>query len=150
VVSTPNEETCPARPARQPALRPRRRRGEGVRRARRLAALLACEVRLRVLAAEHRCPAAATDGNPATTADPAWTPLLPPPPYPDYTGIDLDVSSSVTGTTRHFDTVAALDAETMNARIWLGFHFRRAMTDGNLLGHRAAEWTIAHELRPTR
>ena len=27
---------------------------------------------------------AAVDGNPATTADPTWTPLLPTPPIPDY------------------------------------------------------------------
>jgi hypothetical protein len=27
---------------------------------------------------------AAIDGNPATTADPTWTPLLPTPPIPDY------------------------------------------------------------------
>ena len=25
-----------------------------------------------------------TDGNPATTADPTWTPLLTTPPYPEY------------------------------------------------------------------
>jgi len=25
-----------------------------------------------------------TDGNPATTADPSWTPLLTTPPYPDH------------------------------------------------------------------
>ena len=25
-----------------------------------------------------------TDGNPATTADPTWTPLVVNPPYPDY------------------------------------------------------------------
>ena len=28
--------------------------------------------------------AAETDGNPATTADPTWTPLIPNPPYSDY------------------------------------------------------------------
>lgn len=28
--------------------------------------------------------AAATDGNPATAADPTWTPLVPTPPIPDY------------------------------------------------------------------
>jgi hypothetical protein len=111
-----------------------------------------------------------TDGNPATEPDPAWNSLVPAPPYPDYTSghacltgaasqvyghlfgrrsIDLDVSSSVTGTTRHYASVTALDQETMNARIWLGIHFRRAMTDGNMIGHRAAAWLIAHELRPT-
>ncbi len=64
-----------------------------------------------------------TDGDPATTADPTWEPLVPTPPYPEYasghaciTGaativfgylfgqrsIDMNIVSSVTGTTRHF------------------------------------------------
>lgn len=110
-----------------------------------------------------------TDGNRATRPNTTWTPLVQTPPYPDYvsghasvtgaaTGtfaylfgarsLDLDISSSVTGTTRHYDSAAALDAETMNARIWLGLHFRKAMTDANRLGHRTATWTITHELRP--
>ena len=52
-------------------------------------------------------------------------------------------------TTRHFDTVAQLDAETMNARIWLGLHFRKAMTDGNAVGHAAADWVAANYFQPT-
>ncbi|MGY4770013.1 vanadium-dependent haloperoxidase [Kribbella sp. CWNU-51] len=109
-----------------------------------------------------------TDGNPATKPDATWMSLVQTPPYPDYvsghasgtgaaTGtfsylfgarsINLDISSSVTGTTRHYDSAAALDAETMNARIWLGIHFRKAMTDANRLGHRTATWTITHEFR---
>ncbi len=91
--------------------------------------------------------------------DPAWASLAPAPPYPEYTSghacltgaatgtfahlfgarsMNVDVGSSVTGTTRHFDSAAALDAEAMNARIWLGLHFRRAMVDGNVAGHHAA------------
>jgi hypothetical protein len=110
-----------------------------------------------------------TDGNPATTADPTWTPLVATPPYPEYvsghacfTGsasetfsrlfgarsIDIDVSSSVTSTSRHYATAAALDAETKNARIWLGLHFRQAMDDGNRLGHRVSTWTATHEFQP--
>lgn len=113
-----------------------------------------------------------TDGNPATQADPAWTPLVPTPPYPDYvsghacvTGaasgtysrlfgrnsLDVDLSSSVTSTistTRHYDSAAALDTETKNARIWLGLHFRQAMDDGNRLGHRTVTWTASHEFQP--
>lgn len=113
---------------------------------------------------------AATDGNPATVPDPNWSPLVPTPPYPDYTSghacltgatsgtfshlfggtsLDLVVSSPVTGTSRRYDTAAALDAETMNARIWLGIHFRTAMTDGNQLGHRIADLTATSQLRPT-
>jgi hypothetical protein len=100
-----------------------------------------------------------TDGNPATTPDPSWTPLTGTPAYPDYpsghaclTGatagglsalfgarhIDLNVSSAVTMTARHYESARALDDDTMNARIWLGLHFRRAMTDGNRLGHEVA------------
>lgn len=111
-----------------------------------------------------------TDGNPATAADPGWTPLVATPPYPDYvsghacvTGaatqtfahlfgarsMDVTLTSAVTGTVRHYDSAAALDRDTMNARIWLGLHFRRAMTDGNALGHATARWDTAHHLRPT-
>jgi len=110
-----------------------------------------------------------TDGNPATAPDPAWASLAQTPPYPDYTsghacltgaltgtlgylfgrrGLDLVLSSTVTGTTRHYDSLAALDRDTQNARIWLGLHFRRAMTDGLRIGHGAAAWVTAHELRP--
>ncbi|MFC6156805.1 vanadium-dependent haloperoxidase [Kribbella jiaozuonensis] len=110
-----------------------------------------------------------TDGNPATEADASWMSLLQTPPYPDYvsghasitgaaTGtfsylfgarsLNLDVPALVSTASRHFDSAAALDAETMNARIWLGFHFRKAMTDANQLGHRSASWTIGHEFQP--
>jgi hypothetical protein len=37
----------------------------------------------------------------------------------------------------------------MNARIWLGLHFRTAMTDGNHLGHAVSEWAAAHYFQPT-
>jgi len=58
------------------------------------------------------------------------------------------VTSTVTGTTRHYDTAAALDTETMNARIWLGLHFRKAMTDGSRMGHRSADWASGHYFQP--
>jgi hypothetical protein len=112
-----------------------------------------------------------TDGNRATKPDPTWSSLVATPPYPDYVSghacvsgaasetfgrlfgarsINVDVFSTVTGTTRHFRTAAALDAETENARIWLGLHFRQAMDDGNHLGHRVATWTASHEFQPRR
>ena len=110
-----------------------------------------------------------TDGNPATIADPSWTPLVANPPYPEYpsghaclTGattnglgallgrqnIDLVVSSAVTGTTRHYATERALDQETMNARVWLGIHFRKAVVDANRLGHRVSRWALQHYFQP--
>ena len=111
-----------------------------------------------------------TDGNDMTEPDADWTPLVQNPPYPEYpsghaciTGamsntlgylfgadtIDLNVSSSVTGTSRHYDTADSLDEETMNARIWLGIHFRKGMTDGNQLGHDVSNWGITHYFQPT-
>ncbi|HET6533650.1 MAG TPA: vanadium-dependent haloperoxidase [Actinoplanes sp.] len=103
--------------------------------------------------------------------DPAWTPLVPNPPYPEYpsghaclTGsfagtlaylfgarsIDLTLSSSVTGTTRHYDTTAALIVDTRNARIWLGLHFRRAMVDATAIGLYTARWVQHRHFQPTR
>ena len=38
----------------------------------------------------------------------------------------------------------------MNARIWLGIHFRRAMTDGNQLGQDVAAFVLGHAFQPTR
>ncbi|MGZ6643983.1 MAG: vanadium-dependent haloperoxidase [Solirubrobacteraceae bacterium] len=114
---------------------------------------------------------AGTDGNPDTTADAAWKPLIDTPPYPDYPSghaclsgsyagglsalfgarhIDLNVSSAVTKTVRHYETERQLNEDTMNARIWLGIHFRRAMTDGNQLGHDVAAFVLGHAFQPTR
>ena len=116
-------------------------------------------------------PLAGTDGNPSTRPDAEWLPLVTTPPYPEYTSghacitgsvtrglsivlgspsIDLDVSSAVTGTSRHYDTASELNRETMNARIWLGIHFRTAMTDGNRLGRRTAAYVAHHEFQRSR
>jgi hypothetical protein len=110
-----------------------------------------------------------TDNNPATNADPAWTPLVANPPYPEYPSghaclsgatanglsyllgpqhLDLVVSSAVTGTTRHYVTEDALNQDTMNARVWLGIHFRKAVVDGNRLGHQVSRWALRHYFQP--
>jgi hypothetical protein len=111
-----------------------------------------------------------TDGNDITDPDPTWTPLIATPPYPEYTSghacitgatsgtvgalfgagtIDLNVPSLSAAPPRHFATADALDQETMNARIWLGLHFRKAMTDGNQLGHDVADFGTTHYFQPT-
>lgn len=112
---------------------------------------------------------AAADGNEQTEADPGWTPLVPNPPYPDYpsghacvtgaasgtfgslfgaTRLGLEIPSLASTAPRQFDSALALDQETMNARIWLGIHFRRAMTDGNGLGHAVASWASSQYFQP--
>ncbi|MFI5893585.1 vanadium-dependent haloperoxidase [Actinoplanes sp. NPDC051513] len=111
-----------------------------------------------------------TDGNPATAADPAWTPLLTTPNYPDYVsgynaviaassralehvvGARLNltlVSTAAPGATRHYDSGTALRGDVVDARIWLGIHFRTADTVARTLGIDLADWAARHYFRPT-
>jgi hypothetical protein len=100
------------------------------------------------------------DGNPATTPDPAWTSLRAAPPYPENPSghgcvssavaesleelfgrgqVDMAVHSTVTGTTRWYDDADTWVDEVVDARIWLGFHFRDAMDDSREIGEGVAE-----------
>ena len=111
-----------------------------------------------------------TDGNPATSPDPTWTPLLTTPNYPDYTsGYNAEIASSsraleelfgagrlnlslistaVPGATRHYDDADALRTDVVNARIWLGIHFRFADIGARNLGTGLASWTLHHYFQP--
>ncbi|MGX1129102.1 hypothetical protein RKD49_001292 [Streptomyces glaucescens] len=110
-----------------------------------------------------------TDGNPATTADPAWEPLLPTPPHPDHiaghttvtaavvralTGllgtsrIDLRVPSEVTGTTRYYGSADDLNRDVVDARVWGGVHSRTADVVGCRTGTRLAAWALDHFFQP--
>ena len=111
-----------------------------------------------------------TDGNPATTADPTWVPLLATPAYPEYpsgynvvaattTGgleqlfhaqrLNLTlISTAVPNTLRHYDTGRALRADVVDARVWLGIHFRFADVDSRNLGLQLSDWTLDHYFQP--
>ena len=114
-------------------------------------------------------PAGDTDGNDKTAADPAWEPLGATPNHPEYpsahasvTGglgaaaaelvgskrIDLDVASTVTGTTRHFEHVSDLERAIENARVYIGFHWRTSDEAGSRLARRVARWEIRRFFRP--
>jgi hypothetical protein len=95
------------------------------------------------------------DGNPATTRDPNWTPLVPNPPYSDYVsghgcltgpavevirrtlgeGTPLELISVNSPTHRTYPKLRGLEMEASNARIWSGLHFRTAMVDAYRIGH---------------
>ena len=111
-----------------------------------------------------------TDGNPATIADPTWTPLVKTPNHPEYpanhacvttsyaTTIDhllgpAHFSLTVTGTPasteiRHYTSSAQLINEIANARIWGGVHFRFSTTAGTRIGLAVAHYDILHALQP--
>jgi hypothetical protein len=100
------------------------------------------------------------DGNPATAPDPGWTSLRPAPPYPENPSghgcvssavagtleglfgrgqVDMAVHSAVTDTTRAYDDADTWVDEVVDARIWLGIHFRDAMDDSREIGSGVAE-----------
>ena len=56
--------------------------------------------------------------------------------------IELDVDSTVTGTTHRFDHVNDLEREIVNARVWIGYHWRTSDEVGYQLGERVARWTL--------
>ena len=102
-----------------------------------------------------------TDGNPDTTAQAGWTPLITTPPYPDYTSglngvigagtralarvlgterIDLNITSVAAGRRRATTSGSTPSTATsINARIWGGIHFRTADVVGNAQGQKVAE-----------
>lgn len=113
--------------------------------------------------------AAGTDGNPATTADPGWTPLVVTPPNPDYPSghtcrtaaqmtayahyfgrdkVSFSAFSVDSGTTRHFGSFSQATTEVVGARIWAGIHFRSADIDGTRLGAAVGNHITEHYLRP--
>ncbi|GAA0912904.1 hypothetical protein GCM10009557_86850 [Virgisporangium ochraceum] len=97
-------------------------------------------------------PLAGTDGNPATTADPAWTPLRVTAPSAEYPSghacftsanvaalrtffgrdtLRFSAYSADSGTTRRYHSLSAALAELREARIWAGVHYRFAVVDGD-------------------
>jgi hypothetical protein len=111
---------------------------------------------------------AANDGNPATTGDPTWMPLLVTPPFPDYTSghtcstatimatlraffgrddIPFSAYSADSGTTRSFDSFSAALEEVVEARVWGGVHFRSADEQGVKIGNGVAWYVLSHAFR---
>jgi len=109
--------------------------------------------------------AAAIDGNPDTTADAEWISLEPAPPIPDHAsghaaaaGAGAAVlesvfsgavtfahqSTSLPGVTRNFVSFGQAEQEIGTSRVYLGFHFRRAVSQGLKQGRQVGHWTVQH------
>lgn len=116
----------------------------------------------RPITAIHR---ARRDDNPHTAADADWEPLIPTPPYPDYTSglgavlgaasralagvlgtnrIDLRITSAAAGVTRHYEFAGQLNRDVVDARVWSGIHFRTADVVGNAMGKKVGDWALDH------
>ncbi len=118
-------------------------------------------------------PQADTDLNPATIADPSWTPLLPTPPYPTYPGnmaglgacaaealargVGTDaVAFSATwvgsganpNVTRQYSSFSQLGQEEADSRIYGGIHFRFDNEASQLSCDAIVEHAYASVMRP--
>jgi hypothetical protein len=113
--------------------------------------------------------AADTDGNPDTTADPTWRPLLVTPPFPEYTsghaiatgavtevlakffGTDrfrFTMSSTYSGATRSYKRFSDVTQDVIDGRVWGGSHFRTADVVGAANGSRLGRWVFRNVAVP--
>ena len=103
---------------------------------------------------------AAIDGNPATVADPTWTPLLVTPNHPEYPSahgcgsnaiaetlasffgtdkVRSTITSLTDATPRTFDTFRDLYADVHESRILGGLHYRFSMNAGRMIGAKVSK-----------
>ena len=109
------------------------------------------------------------DGNPATAGNPTWTSFFAAPNYPDYTSGANNVSGATTTVLEHlfgdqvdFTLISAaagavardysrfsdVARDVVDARIFMGIHFRFAETTALRHGTHVANWTFSRFLRP--
>jgi hypothetical protein len=110
-----------------------------------------------------------SDGNDATSADPAWEGLRSPTPahpeYPsghalftgavevvlrDFFGTDqmsITVNNPDEKITRKFESFSQIAKSVEDARVWAGIHFRSADIDGSEMGRRVAEYVLKNCMR---
>ena len=109
-----------------------------------------------------------TDNNPATTADPSWTPLLATPPFPSYvsghstfSAAAATILSAVYGPNTHFNATSdGLPGVTRSfksfndaaneagmSRIYGGIHFSFDNRDGLALGRSIGDYVVKHAFR---
>ena len=115
------------------------------------------------------------DDNPATDAEPGWTPLIPTPPYPAYSS---NMTCIGTGASRILADVLGSDAQSFTAtwytatdsvvfaqpytsllqlgedeahsRIWGGIHYRFDIEASQVSCTRVADYLFNHYMQPQR
>lgn len=110
-----------------------------------------------------------TDGNDATSADTNWSSVIPSPPYPDYVSgyngvmgafagalgelfgqddLDLELTSTAApGVVKRYDEVEDVCQDVIDARVYLGIHFRFADTAAAEMGTQVAEYGLDHNFQ---
>ncbi|HEX9782571.1 MAG TPA: vanadium-dependent haloperoxidase, partial [Opitutaceae bacterium] len=113
-----------------------------------------------------------TDGNPRTSADPDWLPLITTPAHPSYpsahasaAGAARAVLEHLYGEDRHDITLTTpslpdivlhytaweqITDDIDDARIYGGIHYRFDQEAGARQGRQVGRYILLHELRPVR
>jgi hypothetical protein len=112
-----------------------------------------------------------TDGNPGTTKDKDWWPLIETPGFPEHPAGHTAGSGAIVGmlqnffradrirfsawspgsrTTRTFDSFSQALEEVINSRVWGGIHFRTGDIQGARLGMEVARWARTHYFKPVK
>jgi hypothetical protein len=115
------------------------------------------------------------DGNDATAVDTEWTPLVGTPPYPDHpsgynclTGAFMHTAEAFFGrgkkpfsltallgappvpVTRNYERFTDVIDDTIDARVFLGIHFRAPDAQGAGIGKDVAHWLDKNYFQPLK
>jgi hypothetical protein len=112
---------------------------------------------------------AASDGNPDTSTEAGWLPLMTTPYFQEYPSAHSGVSTAATGALasyfgehvaftvtsaglpgveRSFSNFSDAIAQVGNARVWAGFHFRFSCSDASVMGTQVAHRAVSTLMRP--
>jgi hypothetical protein len=111
------------------------------------------------------------DGNPATQVDPDWQPLIDTPNFPEYPSGHADISAAITNAlrlffrrdelsfqmtttnptaqqkTRSFTRLSQAEQEVVDARVYVGIHYRNSDNTARAQGRRVSNWIFKHYFR---
>jgi PAP2 superfamily len=114
---------------------------------------------------------AALDGNPDTTTEAGWAPLLTTPYFQEYPSAHSGVSSAASvvlasffgnqstftvtsaglpGVVRNFNSFSAAIAQVADARIYAGFHFRFSTDDATQMGTQIGQLSVSTLMQRVR
>ena len=109
-----------------------------------------------------------SDGNSKTAGNATWASFFNAPNYPDYTSGANNVSGATTTTLEHlfgdkveftlfsnatgavarnYTRFSDVASDVVDARVFMGIHFRFADTTALRQGRHVANWTFSHHLR---
>ena len=112
------------------------------------------------------------DGNPLTDVDPDWQPLINTPNFPEYPSGHASTSGAISHVlqrlfgsdalsfqmtttnsmalkkTRTFSQLSQAEQEVVDARVYVGIHYRNSDTTARAQGRAVANWIFKHYFRP--